>query len=77
MAAGGKALPGLVSSEPIVEKHLVHDQRQPVLAAHCFDRGPLLIPGEVAGGIVGVDDRNGPGTGGDPAAQGLRSRCQP
>ena len=35
-------------------------------------RRPLLIPGEVPGGIIGVDDRNRPGSGGDPAAQRLQ-----
>ena len=43
---------------PIVKKHLIHEQRQPVLTAQSFDRGPLLGPGEVPSGIVGVDDGN-------------------
>ena len=71
MATGGKALPRLVSGEPIVEKHLIHNQRQPVFPAQSFERGPLLIPGEMAGRIIGVDDRNRPGADGDPAAQRL------
>ncbi len=72
MAARGKALPRLVSAQPIVKKHLIDDQRQPVLTAQAFDCSPLLGPGEVSGGIVGVDDRDRSSAGGDAAAQSLQ-----
>ena len=60
-----------VPGESVVEKHLVDDQRQAMLPAQGFQRGPVRLPGKVPGGIIGVDDDNGPAARGDAAAQGL------
>ena len=72
MAADGKALLAVVSREPVVKKHLVHDQRQVVLAAERLDRNPVRMAREVTCGIVRVDDDHSLAAGGEAAAECLQ-----
>src|SRR5579872_2435519 len=72
MAPDSKALLAIVSGEPVVKKHLVHDQRQVVLAAEHLDRKPVCLAREMTRRIVGVDDDHSLAAGGEPAAECLQ-----
>src|SRR5580700_10211875 len=70
MATRGEALTGPV--EAVIEKDLIHNQRQSLLTAKFFQRDSLTGLGEMTCGIVWVDHRNRSGARGHPPAQRLQ-----
>src|ERR1700677_99897 len=65
----GKALSIGPATDTVVQKYLVHDQGQVMLAANFFDGCPFRRVGEVSGWIVRVNYGDGSGARGDAPAQ--------
>src|ERR1700722_17616828 len=72
MFSRGKTLPTRLSSQPVVEKDLIHDQRQAVFATQCCQCVTVRWAREVSCGIVRVNDHDGPGVGRHAATQRIQ-----